>query len=365
MPQPKGEAHGVFYRTGSLNAVAKHMGYIATYFALRVADIATEATEGLAAKKARRAALCREAGIDPGAASDPPKTIPDTAFFGLLERVAQEDEDGHAIAVRVGATMRCDDYGAFGLAFKTAQTLWGSFQRVERYGKVVTSIANYTVEAGNRSAFMAVKKSGDRRLGLRLTNELAVAAATALCREVSRRPFAPTAVYFSHEGPPDLSSHEAYFQCPVCFGSGRDGLEIANGLLFAGNRLGDQGVSEFFDAHLENELAGLVDESRMGQHVIRQLTQELSEGVPTVSALAGQLGMSSRTLQRRLADEGLAYQELVDQTRRELAERLLQRDEFSLAEVAFLTGYAEQSAFTRAFKRWHGLTPTGYRRSLD
>ena len=337
------------------------MGYIAAYFALRVADIATE---GFSTKQTQHAELCREAGLEPDTSPNPKQMIPDTSFFGLLERVATENEDGYTIAIRVGSTMRCDDYGAFGLAFKTAQDLWGSFQRVERYGKVVTSIANFTVKPGNQSAFMAVNLDTKIRLGLRLTNELAVAAATALSREVSRQPFAPTAVHFSHETPPKLSFYEEFFQCPVYFDSDRDGLEIPNDLLHAGNRLGDQGVSAFFDSHLETELAELVDESRIDQRVIRQITQALSEGIPTISKIADQLGMSRRTLQRRLADQGLVYQELVDETRRDLAVRLLERNEFSLAEIAFLTGYSEQSTFTRAFKRWHGLTPTGFRRSL-
>ena len=62
-------------------------------------------------------------------------------------------EDGRSIAIRTGASMRCDDYGAFGLAFKSAVDLWGSFQRVERYGKVVTSIANspFSLAATRRS----------------------------------------------------------------------------------------------------------------------------------------------------------------------------------------------------------------------
>ncbi len=289
--------------------------------------------------------------------------IQDTDFFGLLERVASENDDGRSIAVRVGASMRCDDYGAFGLAFKTAKDLWGSFQRVERYGRVVTSIANYEVVKDNGSAFMAVQRDSATRPGLELTNELAVAAATALCREVCLRDFAPVAVFFSHEGPTDLSAHKEHFRCPIHYGADRDGLEIANDLLYAGNRLGDEGVSEFFDAHLEKELAELIDDSRLDQRVCMQITQALSEGVPTVSDIAARLGMSSRTLQRRLADQGHVYQDLVDETRRSLAVRLLSRDEFSLAEIAFLTGYAEQSTFTRAFKRWHGQTPAKYRRA--
>ena len=71
--------------------------------------------------------------------------------------------------------------------------------------------------------------------------------------------------------------------------------------------------------------------------------------------------MSGRTLQRRLADQGYSYQTLVDESRRQLAKRLLQQTDFSLVEVAFMTGFSEQSAFARAFKRWAGQTPRSYR----
>ena len=71
--------------------------------------------------------------------------------------------------------------------------------------------------------------------------------------------------------------------------------------------------------------------------------------------------MSGRTLQRRLSEQGLAYQTLVDEARRQLAKRLLQQTNFSLIEVAFMTGFSGQSAFTRAFKRWAGQTPRSYR----
>ena len=337
------------------------MGYIASYFALRAADIASE---GLDDKQSGYTELCKVAGIDPDGHSTQKNMINDVAFFGLLEHVAANYKNGHSIAIRVGETMRCDDYGAFGLAFKTARNLSGSFHRVERYGTIVTSIANYSVVQGRHSTFMAVKKDANSRLGLLLTNELAVAAATSLCREVSRQPFSPTAVHFSHKAPPDISDHERYFQCPVIFCSDRDGLEISNDLLFAGNRLGDQAISAFFDKHLDTELSNLVDENRIDQRVARQVAQALSEGVPSLNDIAQQLGMSGRTLQRRLSDEGLVYQELVDDTRRDLAVRLLEKKEFGLAEIAFLTGYAEQSTFTRAFKRWHGQTPTGFMRSM-
>ena len=337
------------------------MGYISAMFAVKVAHIATT---DIPSPQAERRALCRTAGIDADRSVDPKQMIRDTTFFRFLEHIAREYEDGRSVAIRVGASMRCDDYGAFGLAFKSAIDLWGSFQRVERYGKVVTSIANYDVDPGIGSSFMALRPDDETRLGLRMTNELALAAATALSREVSKQPFSPVAVLLSHEEPDDLSAQEAHFRCPVHYGADRDGLEISDELLRAGNRLGDARISEFFDAHLEQELVDYSGDERLDERVRNQVAQSLSEGVPKISEISARMGMSSRTLQRRLSAQEHVYQDLVDAARRELAEKLLRQTEFSLAEIAFLTGYAEQSTFSRAFKRWYGQTPASYRRAV-
>ena len=80
---------------------------------------------------------------------------------------------------------------------------------------------------------------------------------------------------------------------------------------------------------------------------------------------ADAIGMSARTMQRKLSEDDAVFQDLVDQARRELAERLLRTTSYPLVEIAFLTGFAEQSGFTRAFKRWAGETPRSYRLSAS
>ncbi|MFS2317856.1 AraC family transcriptional regulator ligand-binding domain-containing protein [Maricaulis sp. D1M11] len=301
-------------------------------------------------------------GLAPGDPGAWPGMIAAEAFFELLEQLAQHRPDGRGLGVRLGRLMRCDDYGSFGLAFKSAPDLLGSFRRVERYGQVVTNVANYRVEPGATATFMAIDPGRDTRLGQRMTNELAVAAGVGLCREVSCEPFTPSAVCFSHERPGTLDIFEQHFQCPLHFGADRDGFEIAKQDLQVGNRLGDQGLARFFDAHLDRELAEFVVETGLDHEVCLEISRALSEGVPSIGEVAARLGMSARTLQRRLAQDGHVYQDLVETTRRRLAERLLRQTDYALAEIAFLTGYSEQSTFTRAFKRLSGQTPARYRR---
>jgi AraC-like DNA-binding protein len=335
------------------------MGWISVVFAHKVIDLATSGERG---GKAMRTRLLRSVGLDPAAPVDPPEQmIGDADFFGLLERIAEQVERGRDVPLRVGASMRCDDYGAFGLAFKSAVDLEGSYARVERYGRIVTSIANFRFVRSARSVFMEVIPGDDDRPGLRMTNELALAAATALSREVGQQDFAPLAIHISHASPHEVSAFEAHFRCPVHFGAQRDALEVSHDQLRRPNRLGDTSISRFFDTHLAGALEDLPEDSDLGRRVRAEIAQALSEGVPTLPRMATQLGMSGRTLQRRLGEAGLSYRALVDETRKELADRLLRKTDYDLVEVAFLTGFSEQSAFNRAFKRWTGQTPRSYR----
>lgn len=329
------------------------MGRVTSLFARKV----VEEIEG----DADKAAILRSVGLDRDGPVDPTHMIEDVEYYAFFERAAAADPRPWTLPLRVGAAMECDDYGAFGLAWKTATTLGGSYDRAARYALVLTSVSMYEVEPTFNGAYMHLHRDGDRGLGLRLSNEATIASIASISRQVSSTPFRPEAVYFKHEAPDSIAEHEAWFGCPVHFGSDRDALLVSARTLGTPNRLGDPTISHFFDAHLDAQVTRLDDVIPLERQVRDYVSTALSEGVPTLSAVAGHLGMSGRTLQRRLAENGYAFQALVDESRRSLAERLLRDTDFSLIEVTFMTGFSEQSAFTRAFRRWAGQTPRSFR----
>ncbi len=304
----------------------------------------------------------RDAGLDPPLDSDPGQMVADTDFFALLETLAAAVPDGRAIPIALGAAMRCDDYGAFGLAFKSAPDLAGSYARVARFGKVVTSIANFRVVETDRSIGMEVMQAGQPRLGLTMTNELALAAAWSLSTEVSQQPLVPKAVHLMARRPDDDGAYRRHFGCPVHFEAARDALEIDLPTARRPNRLADHGIARFFEDHLDRQLAALPQTQSLAQRVLAQIGPALSAGAPSLAQTAAALGLSSRTLQRRLLDAELSYQDLVAEARRTMSADLLRSTEYSLAEIAFLTGFSDQSTFSRAFKRWHGCAPAAFRR---
>lgn len=309
-----------------------------------------------------RADLSQSVGVDAEAPIDAEAMVSDSDFFGLLEQLLEEDDRSRSVPIVMGASMRCDDYGVFGLAFKSAPDLFGSYRRVERFGKVVTSIANFRVERSAGSVVMEVIPGKEQRPGLTMTNQLAVSAALAISREVSEGDFSPLTVHLMGDKPDNDEVFRAHFRCPIQYGATRDALEVDAEVAGRPNRLSDEGISRFFESHLNNELSAFDDHSVLERRILDHIGDALSEGVPALDDVADRLAMSSRTLQRRLSEAGLAYQDLVVQARRSLAEQLLKRTDYALAEIAFLTGFSDQSTFTRAFKRWHGQTPGSFRR---
>lgn len=306
-------------------------------------------------------AVLASVGLDPRGDAELGQMISDAAYYDMLERIAGQMGGGWALPVRTGASMECDDYGAFGLAWKTAPTLRGSFARAERYWRLLTSVTEYELRQEAEGAWFLLHRAGLRRLGLRLSNEASLASVLSISRQVSPLPVTPLEVRFQHPAPPDLSAHNAFFGCPIEFEADRDGLLFSTDALTRRNRMGDEAITRFLLPHLDVELKRLEAERSLTEMVHDAVAGSLSDGVPKMPAIARRMGMSERTLQRRLSEEGLSFQALVDSARRDLAEGLLMQSDYSLAEVAFLTGFSEQSAFTRAFKRWSSQTPAAYR----
>ena len=329
------------------------MGQITSLFAHKVAGVAEDSVD--------TSSLLSKLGLDPSEGIDPAKMITDQDYYNFLESVARSEKSGHTLSLRDGNSMCCDDYGAFGLAWKSASTLRGSLNRAERYSRVLTSVSTYTVESTEGGAFANLNRDGERSLGMRLSNEATIASMYTIGSEVVTEPIKLLGAFFKHPAPLSTLDHEKFFGCPVYFQSDRDALLISEESLQTPTKLGDPGIAKFFDTHLEAELAEIKDDSALDKRVKIQISQMLSEGVPSVSAIASSLAMSNRSLQRKLSDQGMSYQALVDDARRELAERLLAHSKHTLADIAFLTGFSEQSSFNRAFKRWAGQTPRSYR----
>ena len=140
-------------------------------------------------------------------------------------------------------------------------------------------------------------------------------------------------------------------------------LRFSGRTLATRTRLGDAGLSAYLLAQLD-DLHAEQSERSVVLRVRAAVADTLCDGVPSKTDIARRLGMSERTLHRRLAEHDETFQAVVDQVRLDVARSLLTDGNRPLGEVAYFTGFSAQSGFTRAFKRWTGQTPLAYRQSF-
>ena len=331
------------------------MGHVTSLFARKVVGAAGNAIDA--------SVVLASVGVDADAELDPKHMLDEDDYYSMIELMA-EQMDITSLPLIVGEAMRPDEYGALGLAWKAAPNLLGSFSRVARYWRLWTSVTQYELEETARGILYVQRREGPRRLGMRISIEATSASGVSLSRQVSPRPFAPIEVTFQHAAPRTIEYHEAYFGCPVHFGADKDAMLLSHQSLLEPNVLGDEGITQFLVSHLDHELAQIDDTPALPAQTKGEIARALGEGLPNMADIARRLGLSARSLHRRLAEQGLSFQTLTEETRREIATAMLQEERYALSEIAFLTGYSEQSAFNRAFKRWMGVTPATYRKSL-
>jgi len=180
-----------------------------------------------------------------------------------------------------------------------------------------------------------------------------------LHRETENR-FMADHVAFTHQ-PDDIHEMEQVLNCQVRTNSSWNGFAFTRESGRLPLRRGDAILHHVLERQAAEIAARLPKQDGVVSEVRRVLAARLSQGEIQIEKVARELATSVRSLQRRLAEAKISFQQLVDDTRREAADTYLNNQTLSIGEVAYLLGYSEPAAFHRAFKRWQGITPQASR----
>ncbi len=287
------------------------------------------------------------------------------AHYDILGLVAKKVPDRAALSVRYAQSIDLDKLGTIALAFKAAPNLRGALNRIARYQSLLSDSIRYHLDAHGTSTFLRQDLLYASGPGHVFSPEAGLAAIFCGVQQVAADKVTPERVTFRHDPPRDAELFGGLFSCEVTFGAEADGILFSQDCLETANKLGDLALSEFLTKHLDAELEQLNTEPVLVRSTKQEIARVLSEGLPRMADVARELGISARSYHRKLADHGASFQTLAEETRREIAFGMLSDEANSLAEIAFLTGFSEQSAFNRAFKRWTGQTPANYRREKN
>lgn len=307
--------------------------------------------------------LLQGSGVDPACLADPDARIPLATETLLWERAAELSGDP-CFGLHAAALIRPGAFDVLDFAVRTAPTLLEALQRLARYNRLAHDAASFRiVDEGDCIRVEHAFARGGPQPG-RQASEFTLASLPVVAAQMNGgAPVGVLGVAFTHAAPADLAPYRTVFGVVPQFGAEVAALRWDAAQLRRPLPDADPGLSRIVTAHAEQLLATLAPpEPGLSAQVRHLVAQGLAEGPPPLRQVAQRLHLSERSLQRRLEAEGHRFADLVDEVRRELAQRYVADPRLALGEVAYLLGFAEPSPFHRAFKRWTGQTPAAVRR---
>jgi AraC-like DNA-binding protein len=307
-------------------------------------------------------ALFEEAGLELAALSDADARFP-TESISLLWQLAVTRSGDPAIGLANSNVVKAGSFDVVAYAMMSSPNLLGMLERAVRYVDILSDAATLTVKDDREGHRLILELFGGKHPVPRQRFEFDLMTILSFFRWVTNRDLRPLAFELRFPPPADIQPYQAAFKCPLRFDA------PLNALLFARTDVTwplptAHPLLAAMHERVASEHLQRLDHAPLCRRARDLMIRHLPDGEPQRANVASALGMSERTLQRRLVAEGTSFQRLLDDTRRELAEQYLSQRDVSLADAAYLLGFGDQRSFFLASKRWFGSSPGHFRLRL-
>lgn len=303
--------------------------------------------------------LFAQVGLDPQFLRDPNGRYP-VSKMARLWRLAVETSGDPCFALKASAYVQPATFHSLGLAMMASQNLEDALLRTARFSRIVSNAVDVVIEHTPRG----VKEVVTFLPGVPTVDEgidLFMASTLKLGRMLTAMEHMPVEIRLCRDGSPAMRAEfEAFFGCPVEFRADENSLLIPHEWMNTPLPMANPELARQNDKVVMEYLRSF-DGARISEKVRAELISRLPAGEPARGDVAAVLNLSEKTLQRRLRDEDTSYQQILDETRNELAKQYLSERQLSVCDVTFRLGFSDQSSFTRAFKRWTGVSPGEFR----
>ncbi len=298
--------------------------------------------------------IYRQQGIKREDFNDPEKRI----SYSVMHNLWQQAE--HLIAdpcfgLKAVKIWRPSDLNALGYAWLASSSLRTALKRLSRYLRIATDF--YTLDLTLEDDSVVLNFDFKDKTSL-LTPQVDASMAIVLemCRINYITPIDPVAVSLVHSASPCQSEYYAYYRCPIQFDQAVNTITLPIDSIDKTLPSNNPHLAQLHEQIIVKYLS-ILDKADIIDQIKKIIAELLPSGELSDQKVAQMLNTSSRSLQRRLQDNGTTFKLILREVRKELACEYLQNKEYSLAEIAFQLGFSEQSSFTRAFKLWTGQTP--------
>lgn len=284
------------------------------------------------------------------------RTAHNVIFAEIAERSADAD-----LGLHFAERLDLDSLDILGHLAAHSATLGEALRRVCAHSRLLHDSGRVDLERGHGEATLYPGSRGLLHDYPRHVAEFATLASLVWARRVTGQAIVPRAVTFKHAAPARVDEHVRLFGVRPRFSEAETTLVFDEGALALKIAGAQPALATYLEAYAKDVLSRLAESRGTVAQVEQAIASALPRGAVEIEDVAAQLAMSARTLQRRLIEEGDTFAAITDRVRQRAAEHYLRDDRLSLAEIGFLVGFADPNNFHRAFKRWSGETPAGYR----
>jgi AraC-like DNA-binding protein len=314
----------------------------------------------LAARGRATEAVLASVGLAPAALAGPEARIDFARHAALIEAAAAALDDP-CFGLHFGAGLDPLDAGAIAYLAANSPDLQAALENYRTYLATVTEGFRASLQRDGRLVRLVVTAQDPAAPPGGQCYEFALAATMNICRFVVGRRLTPRRVEMRHPRSDHRASFEKYFGVPVRFAAADYALTLEAAQLALPCRSADPRLFRIVKAYCDEALARSRRAESFRAQVENLVASLLPTGTATTAHVAATLGVSERSLSRRLAEEGTSFRDIVQQQRRQMAHRYLDDPAIRPTQVAYLLGYAQPSAFSHAFRRWTGVSPAAYR----
>jgi AraC-like DNA-binding protein len=303
-------------------------------------------------------ALVREAGLDPKLLDNPNARYP-VEQTTKLWRIAARETGDPCFGLKVASQVAHGTFHALSYSIAPSLTLRDAFERMERYSYILSDAAlnQFRRERDGYHFILTPQVALPDE-----TVDAFVSLYVRMCRSLSGdRKLSPKRIELRRARPGDTTCFEKILRAPLRFGAARNALVFAHADLDRPLESGNRELAREHDEIARRALDRVKPKNTVAR-VELVLLDRLPRGEPSQADVAAVLFMSARTLQRKLAEDGTTYKEILDDLRRKLALSYLAEKRYSASEIAYLLGFSDASSFTRAFRRWTGMAPSKFRK---
>ena len=305
-------------------------------------------------------AALSEISLDKAVLEDPDARVPMHLEQQLWDVLVARSGDP-CFGLHAGTALEAGEFDVMDYAIRTSDTLRQALLNAKRYNRLLHDVAEFELRVEGRSASFEHYFRDDPRGANWQAGDFTLASVYSVAVAITGQSFTLRGVHFQHAAPADITPYQQVFQCRPSFERSRNRLLFDAAVLHYPVLGGDPQLHKVLVRHADAMLAKLPDTDSVVDQVRYRVSHALRDGEPSIGAIAQDLNMTHRTLQRRLSASGTTFKDIVDALRKSTAERYLTESAFGVSEIAYLLGYSEPSAFHRAFRRWFDQSPVQYR----